>query len=89
MPSWLPQPEALVAISGAAEVLGGMGLLIPQTRRAASFGLVALLVAVFPANVQMALDPEGAGRGISPALLYARLPLQPLLAWIVLRAGRT
>jgi uncharacterized membrane protein len=87
VPAWLPAPEALVAISGAAEVLGGVGLLHPRTRRAASIGLLALLVAVFPANVQMAIDPEGAGGGLPRWLLLARLPLQPALMWLVWRAG--
>lgn len=87
VPPWLPAPEALVAISGAAEVLGGVGLLHPRTRRAASIGLLALLAAVFPANVQMAIDPEGAGGGLPQWLLVARLPLQPALMWLVWRAG--
>ena len=88
VPPWLPDPELLVALSGVAEVLGGAGLLIPRTRRPAAIGLIALLVAVFPANVQMAIDPSGAGRGVPDPLLWARLPLQPLLAWLVWRAAR-
>jgi uncharacterized membrane protein len=87
VPPWLPAPEALVAISGAAEVLGGVGLLHPRTRRAASIGLLALLAAVFPANIQMAIDAEGAGGGLPQWLLVARLPLQPALMWLVWRAG--
>jgi uncharacterized membrane protein len=55
LPATLPAKLALVWISGAAEVLGGVGLLVPRTRRWAGHGLIALYVAVFPANVNMAL----------------------------------
>lgn len=83
VPDALPAPEVLVAVSGVAEILGGIGMLIPRTRRPAAIGLLALLVAVFPANVNMALDPTGAGRGVPTWALWARLPLQPLIAWLV------
>lgn len=88
VPPQLPAPEVLVAVSGAAEILGALGLLLPRTRRAAGAGLILLLVAVFPANVQMAIDPEGAGKGVPAWALWARLPLQPLLVvlvWLVSR----
>lgn len=88
VPPGLPHPRLLVLLSGACEVAGGLGLLVPRLRRAAGMGLVLLLAAVFPANVNMALDPEGAGGGIAPALLWMRLPLQPLLAWWVWRVSR-
>lgn len=88
VPSFFPHPRLLVLLSGAFEVAGGLGLLVPGPRRAAGLGLVLLLAAVFPANVYMALDPEGAGGGVAPALLWLRLPLQPLLAWWVWRASR-
>lgn len=54
---WLPAPSALNIISGVAEILGGVGLLAPwpAVRRAASWGLIALLLAVFPANLNMAI----------------------------------
>ncbi len=55
MPPFLPCPLRLVQISGAAEILGAIGLLLPRFRRAAGFGLAALLVAVFPANIYMAV----------------------------------
>src|SRR5271168_1753305 len=55
VPAWLPAPLALVYISGFFEFLGGAGLLVPRVRRAAAWGLVALYVAVFPANLNMAL----------------------------------
>lgn len=83
VPRWLPAPAALVAISGACEILGGVGLLIPGTRRWAAWGLVALLIAVFPANVNMALNHLPFGRNPVPTwMLWARLPLQAVLvAW--------
>src|SRR5438270_7225809 len=55
VPSWLPAPLALVLASGFFEIAGGIAILIPRLRRLAKWGLVALLVAVFPANVNMAL----------------------------------
>lgn len=56
VPPYLPAPWALVYISGVFEILGGVGLLVPFTRRWAGMGLVALLLAVFPANIHMALN---------------------------------
>lgn len=81
MPPYLPWHYELVLISGVFEVLGGVGLLIPLVSRAAAWGLIALLVAVFPANLHMALHPEQFPN-IPPAVLYARLPLQAVfIAW--------
>jgi uncharacterized membrane protein len=84
MPSFLPAPLALVYVSGGFEILGGVGILVTRARRAASFGLVALYVAVFPANVNMAVNHislDGVNE-IPPALLWLRLPLQAvLIAW--------
>ena len=89
MPSYLPWHSELVAVSGLLEILGGVGLLYPPTRRAAAWGLVALLVAVFPANVFMAMSPVEAGAGALPAFVrWGRLPLQPLLVWWVLSCTR-
>jgi uncharacterized membrane protein len=85
MPPWLPAPRLLVALSGAAEVAGGLGLLLPATRRAAAWGLLALLVAVFPANVYML--QIHAQLHLPAWALWARLPLQPLLLWWVWRVG--
>jgi uncharacterized membrane protein len=82
MPPWLPWHAALVAISGVAEIAGGVGVLIPAVRRAAGWGLILLSIAVFPANVQMLLDGLDAGRPAwQIALLVIRLPLQGLLIW--------
>lgn len=83
MPVELPAPAALVYISGVAEILGGLGLILPATRRAAAIGLVLLLIAVFPANLNMALNdlPLG-GKPVPSWALRARLPLQlVLIAW--------
>ena len=82
VPPYLPAPEALVAISGVFEILGAVGVLVPRTRRLAGFGLLALLVAVYPANIHMALHPEQFP-DIAPAMLYARLPLQFVFAAVV------
>lgn len=83
VPRWLPAPRALVAVSGLFEILGGVGLLVPATQHAAAWGLIALLVAVFPANVNMALHRLPLGNKPMPAwALWARLPLQGvLIAW--------
>ena len=58
VPKFLPAPAELVLISGAFEILGGVGLLVPRTQRWAAWGLVALYGAVFPANVNMAVEPD-------------------------------
>lgn len=88
VPPMLPDPPLLVALSGVAEILGGIGLLVPRMRRAAAVGLILLLVAVFPANVQMLRNwlAKGGG-GWYELLLWIRLPLQPLLVWWVARVG--
>ena len=83
MPPWLPWPAALNAIAGGAEILGGVGLLVPQTRRLAGGGLIALLIAVFPANVHVALEGRMPGTDFSPLVLWARLPFQAVfVAWV-------
>jgi uncharacterized membrane protein len=84
VPGWLPHPRALVLVSGVFEILGGLGLLVPRVRWAASIGLCALYVAVFPANVNMALhhDTIAGAAEIPAALLWLRLPLQAVfIAW--------
>ena len=84
-PDYLPAHLALVLISGAAEIAGGLGLLVPRTRRAAGVGLIVLLIVIFPANIGMAVNAED--HSIPEPLLWARLPLQPLLIWLVYRAS--
>ena len=81
VPPFLPAPLVLVYLSGAAEILGGLGVLVPGLRVWAGWWLIALLVAVFPANIYMALEP--AKFGIAPVWLWLRLPLQfVLIAWV-------
>jgi len=84
MPAYLPAPLLLVQISGVAEILGGLGVLLPATRRFAAWGLIVLLVAVFPANVNMVV--HGSQFGNIPAwVLWLRLPFQFLIIWWVHR----
>lgn len=88
MPPWLPWHETLIALSGAAEILGGTGLVPRFSRRVAAWGLIALLLAVFPANIHVALHgwPE---THFPTWILWARLPLQPLMIlWIYLACLR-
>jgi uncharacterized membrane protein len=84
MPPYLPWHAELVFLSGVAEVLCGLGLLLPQTRKLAAWGTIALLIAVFPANVHVAVNDIpvfGATEGPG-ALGYIRLPFQlVLIAW--------
>lgn len=86
MPPQLPYPEALVYISGFFEILGGIGLLVPPVSRAAAWGLIALFVAVFPANINQAVNSipiEGIPH--HPLLYWFRLPFQAvLIAWALL-----
>lgn len=86
MPPWLPAPELLVVISGWAEILGGVGLLLPRLRELAGWGLIALLVAVFPANLHVALH-GWPGVDVPRWLLWARLPLQAVFIWAVWRVA--
>lgn len=83
MPRYLPLHKELVVISGVFEILGGVGLFAPEPWNGyAAWGLIALLVAVFPANWQMATHPEE-WPGIRPAMLWLRLPLQAvMIAWV-------
>jgi len=88
VPRWLPAPRLLVYVSGVFEMLGGIGLLVPWVRRWAAWGLIALLIAVFPANIQMLQAAHAASASAwTQALLWLRLPLQPLLMWWVYRSA--
>ena len=90
MPPWLPLHRPLVYLSGALEIAGGVGLLIPRTRRAAGIGLVVLLIGVWPANLQMLLKAQAEHRPAwEQALLWLRLPLQLVLMVWVWRAADT
>lgn len=82
MPDYLPWPLALVYISGFLEVLGGVGVAVPPLRQAAGWGLVALLIAVFPANLFMVMNADQFP-GVPLWALVARLPLQgALILWV-------
>jgi uncharacterized membrane protein len=86
VPPYLPFPRELVFASGVFEVVLGMMLMIPQTTRLAAWGLIALLIAVFPANIYMYQHSELFE--VRPLILLLRLPLQVLLiawAWVYTR----
>jgi uncharacterized membrane protein len=86
MPDWLPAHRELVAASGVAELAGGAAVLGDRTAVAAGWWLIATLVAVFPANVHMALHADRYA-DIPEPLLWARLPLQAVLVALVHRAA--
>ena len=82
LPDYLPAHRELVVVSGVVEAVGGLGMLSQRTSKLAGWWLIATLIAVFPANVHMALHPERYGR-IPEAALWARLPGQALLVlWV-------
>lgn len=87
MPPYLPWHWELVYVSGVIEIVLGIALLVPATQRLAAWGAIALFVAVFPANVHMAManvqfDPPPAAGQPSQVAAWARLPLQlVLIAW--------
>jgi uncharacterized membrane protein len=91
VPAYIPMsPRDAVRYSGMAEIAGGLMVIPPGSRDLARWWLTALLVAVFPANVHMAVNPEqidGLDLDRIPHwALWARLPLQPLMIWWVWRA---
>ena len=89
MPAYLPLHLELVYLSGIFEIGLGVAVLIPGLRRWAGYGLVALLVAVYPANVNMALHPEPfVADGVSLGFIYARLPFQFLFMYWAVWATR-
>ncbi|MGA9547270.1 MAG: hypothetical protein WCF79_14660 [Rhodomicrobium sp.] len=75
MPPYLPWPYAAVYVSGAFEIIGAIGLVLPAYRRAAGIGLFVLTILVTPANIHMALNPE-LFPAFSTSLLYWRLVAQ-------------
>jgi uncharacterized membrane protein len=91
-PSLQPRKKEVVAVSGVAEIAGGALVLHPATKRLGRWWLLALLVAVFPANIHMAVHPERVRgldlRRVPRWALWARLPLQPLCMLWVWRATR-
>lgn len=90
MPPYLPLHRELVYLSGACEVAGGLGLFPRRTRAAAGIGLILLLFAVLPANVQMLIDARATGKPSGwVSLLWLRLPLQLVLVAWVWKVSRT
>lgn len=88
MPPYVPWHREMVLLSGACEIAGGVGLLVPRVRRWAGVGLVLLLAAVWPANVQMWMNARAAHQPLwAQVLLLLRLPLQIVLMWWVWRAS--
>jgi uncharacterized membrane protein len=88
MPGWLPLHREAVLLSGLAEIIGGMALLVERWKRFGCWWSIALLIAIFPANIQMALTPDQVGwlegQEVPGWLLWVRLVLQPglmLLIW--------
>ena len=88
MPAYVPWHVELVYLSGHAEIALGILVLIPTTSRLAAWGLIALLIAVFPANLQMALHPDTFPE-FSATGLWGRLPLQAVLVAWAYRYTRT
>jgi uncharacterized membrane protein len=87
MPPWIPYPMFCIELSGVFELLGGVGLLVPQrqVQHLTGIGLVLLLLAVFPANIYMAYAHiQIHGVPSQPWMAWARIPLQPLLIVAVL-----
>lgn len=84
VPPGFGSPAVLVAVSGVAEIAGGIGLLIPWLRRWAGWGLIALLIAVFPANIYMAVSPQRIpDLHFARWTLWLRLPLQGVfIVWV-------
>ena len=83
VPTYLPWPAVIVTLSGVAEILGGLGVCFRATRRAAGWWLIALLIAVFPANIHaLSTGMNIAEHALSPWILWARLPFQLLfIVW--------
>ena len=78
MPPYIPWHYSMVILSGIAEVVLGVALLVPQVSSLAAWGLILLLIAIFPANIHMALHPE-LYPAIPAVFLWLRLPLQGVL----------
>jgi uncharacterized membrane protein len=89
MPPYLPYHLELVYISGVFEILGGIGVLVPQVRKWAGYGLILLLISVFPANIQMLINAIHNHESTPTIiLLIIRLPIQPLLIYWVYRCTK-
>lgn len=90
-PPWVPAPEAIIALTGLAELAGAAGLLQPWSqplRRAAGWGLAAYALCVWPANFQhLLLDLDRADGGAGLGYHIPRLAFQPVLIWLALWVG--
>jgi uncharacterized membrane protein len=87
-PAWVPYPEAVVALTGVAEIAGAIALLIPRFRYAAGIGLALYAICVYPANINHAVNAiEIGGRALSWNYHGPRLLLQPVFIWWALIAG--
>lgn len=88
VPDWVPYPLETILLTGACEIAGAIGLMIPRFRRAAAWGLAAYAVCVFPANIKHAV--EGViigGTQLGWGYHAPRLAFQPVLVWWALFAG--
>ncbi|MEZ0610882.1 DoxX family membrane protein [Fibrella sp. WM1] len=85
VPEGLPAPRLLVYLSGVAEIVLSVGLLVPATRTVSAWGLIVLLIAIFPANINVAVNnlPPPGGLPAKPWYIWSRLLFQPLyIGWI-------
>ncbi|MEO9887742.1 MAG: hypothetical protein ABJR05_17075 [Balneola sp.] len=88
VPDYIPNHKAMVFWSGVAEVVGGIGIMIPQTKTYAGWGLILLLIAVFPANIDMFIKAyQKHGMTTYTWLTLLRLPLQFILIYWVFWAA--
>ncbi|MEH3047713.1 MAG: DoxX family protein [Sphingomonas adhaesiva] len=87
VPRWVPAPHAVVIATGACELAGAMGLMLPRWRRAAGWGLAAYALCVWPANVQHAIIDLTHGTGLPIWYHAPRLALQPAIIWWALWAS--
>ena len=82
-PGWVPYPDQVILVTGACEIVGALGVLIPQTRRLAGMLLALYVVCVWPANIKHAIDALDGWSGLPPSYWY-HLPrqfLQPVIFW--------
>ena len=88
VPDWVPYPREVVLLTGAAEIAGAIGLMVPRLRRAAAWGLAAYAVCVFPANIKHAADSVMLpGAALGWGYHGPRLLAQPVIVWLALWAG--
>ncbi len=87
-PGWVPWPDQVIRLTGAAEILGAVGLMIPRLRQAAGVGLALYAVCVFPANIKHAIDSLSDPHALLGWGYHApRLAFQPIIVWWALWAG--